>query len=208
MKKIINIVIIIIIVTILIFPTKIYAIDNLINIVDEFEKMGDEPENVIDVNELKETSNYIYNLLLTIGIAVAVVVGAILGIKTIMATVEEKAKLKEMFIPYLIGCVIIFAAFPIWKVVIQFEKQVEKDQHVIEGETNYYYYEKGKNEGRAFVLELAETYNIVPKNKGVEWLTEGKGWRELDCFCELVENNYGNVVEIKYNSDLYPDDSF
>ena len=59
MKKIINIVIIIIIVTILIFPTKIYAIDNLINIVDEFEKMGDEPENVIDVNELKETSNYI-----------------------------------------------------------------------------------------------------------------------------------------------------
>lgn len=208
MKKIINIVIIIIIVTILIFPTKIYAIDNLINIVDEFEKMGDEPENVIDVNELKETSNYIYNLLLTIGIAVAVVVGAILGIKTIMATVEEKAKLKEMFIPYLIGCVIIFAAFPIWKFVIQFEKQVEKDQHVIEGETNYYYYEKGKNEGRAFVLELAETYNIVPKNKGVEWLTEGKGWRELDCFCELVEDNYGNVVEIKYNSDLYPDDSF
>ena len=64
-------------------------------------------------------------MLLTIGIAIAVIVGAILGIKIITAEVEEKAKLKEMIIPYILGCVIVFSAFSIWKTIVQIGSNIE-----------------------------------------------------------------------------------
>lgn len=127
MKKLLNILIISMLLLILIFPTKVLAtdIDKLIEKGQNFLNKGDPLENVIDVNELKSTSNYIYNLLLTIGIAIAVIVGAILGIKIIIATAEEKAKLKEMIIPYILGCVIVFSAFSIWKTIVKIGSNIE-----------------------------------------------------------------------------------
>lgn len=127
MKKLLNILIISMLLLILIFPTKVLAtdIDKLIEKGQNFLSKGDPLENVIDVNELKSTSNYIYNLLLTIGIAIAVIVGAILGIKIIIATAEEKAKLKEMIIPYILGCVIVFSAFSIWKTIVKIGSNIE-----------------------------------------------------------------------------------
>ena len=35
-----------------------------------------------------------------------------------MASAEDKAKIKEAMIPYVIGCIVIYGAFFIWKVVI------------------------------------------------------------------------------------------
>ena len=103
-------------------------IDELIGKGQNFLSKGDPLENVINVNELQSTSKNIYNLLLTIGIAIAVIVGAILGIKIITAEVEEKAKLKEMIIPYILGCVIVFSAFSIWKTTVKIGSNIE---HVV-----------------------------------------------------------------------------
>ena len=130
MKKLLNILIISMLLLILIFPTKVLAtdIDELIGKGQNFLSKGDPLENVINVNELQSTSKKIYNLLLTIGIAIAVIVGAILGIKIITAEVEEKAKLKEMIIPYILGCVIVFSAFSIWKTIVQIGSNIE---HVV-----------------------------------------------------------------------------
>ena len=47
----------------------------------------------------------------------AVVVAAYLGIKFITSSVEEQAKVKESLIPFVVGCVVIFGAFGIWKLV-------------------------------------------------------------------------------------------
>ena len=35
-----------------------------------------------------------------------------------LSTAEDKAKVKESLIPYIVGCVIIFSAFIIWKAII------------------------------------------------------------------------------------------
>ena len=35
-----------------------------------------------------------------------------------VGSVEEQAKIKETLIPYVIGCVIIFGAFGIWKLLV------------------------------------------------------------------------------------------
>lgn len=53
-----------------------------------------------------------------LGIALSVIVGSLIGIKFMFGGIEEKVKMKEVIIPYIIGCVIVFGAFGIWKLVI------------------------------------------------------------------------------------------
>ena len=51
-------------------------------------------------------------------IFLAVAVGMFLGIKFMISSAEDKAKVKEALIPYIAGCVVIFGAFIIWKLTI------------------------------------------------------------------------------------------
>ena len=66
----------------------------------------------------------IYNILLIIGMAVAVVIGTVLGVKFLIGSMEEKAQIKEALIPFVIGCVVVFGAFGIWKAVISVGSKV------------------------------------------------------------------------------------
>ncbi len=75
-------------------------------------------ENAINTEILSDTSNLIYNTFVIIGVCAAVIVGAILGLKFIMGSVEEKVKVKESLVPFIIGCVVLFGAFGIWRLVI------------------------------------------------------------------------------------------
>lgn len=72
----------------------------------------------IDNNKLKRASDSIYNLLSSTGMIISVIVGIVLGITFMMASAEDKAKVKEALIPYIVGCVVVFGAFGIWKIVI------------------------------------------------------------------------------------------
>ena len=73
----------------------------------------------IDNGSLKELSDTIYNILLILGIVIAVIIGTILGIKFVTGSVEQKAKIKDALIPFVVGCVVIFGAFGIWKLVVE-----------------------------------------------------------------------------------------
>jgi len=90
----------------------------------EKEYQTDKP---LDENALKVSSDYIYNVLLAIGIIAALIVGTIIGIKIIVGTVEEKAKIKEALVPYIIGCIVVFSAFAIWKQVINIGNALEDE---------------------------------------------------------------------------------
>jgi len=96
------------------------ALENIFTEGDKFIELGISQggSNVIDENKLKIEINNIYNILFAIGIALSVVVGAILGIKFMIGSVEEQAKIKETLIPYMLGCLVVFGAFGIWKIVI------------------------------------------------------------------------------------------
>lgn len=67
-------------------------------------------------SELYTIISNIYNILLPLGIAVTVIIGGVLGIKFMMASAEDKAKVKESLVPYVIGCIAIYGAFGIWKI--------------------------------------------------------------------------------------------
>ncbi len=98
----------------------IYAADNPDNIMDgadKFVQKGEEQLNV-DNKPLQNTSNFIYNLLLAIGIVIAVIVGMVIGIKYMTGSVEEKAEVQKIFVGYVVSCFVLFGAFGIWKFVV------------------------------------------------------------------------------------------
>ena len=72
----------------------------------------------INSTELNKPSSEIYNILTSFGMIIAVVVGIVLGIKYMIAGADEKAEVKETLLPYIIGCVVTFGAFGIWRILI------------------------------------------------------------------------------------------
>lgn len=114
-KKIITLVLIVLLIN-LVFLPNVYGISKMISDGDKFVSTGGTGVPISN-NALKDTSSTIYNILLGIGIAVAVIVGAFLGIQFIFGSVEGKAKIAEALVPYIIGCAVVFGAFGIWKFV-------------------------------------------------------------------------------------------
>ena len=75
----------------------------------------------ITVNEveLQHSIEVLYDALFRLGVVVTVIIGGTLGIKFMVASADDKAKVKESMVPYIIGCVAIFGAFTIWKICIE-----------------------------------------------------------------------------------------
>lgn len=89
---------------------------------DRFLSMGSSAATGDDVasdNEIMEIMNDIYSIIFPLGVVATVMVGGFLGIKFMLASAEDKAKVKESMVPYVIGCVVIYGAFGIWRICIQ-----------------------------------------------------------------------------------------
>ena len=120
-KKGIKIILIIIlmIMSIQLCSFQVYAADTIDEVMqgaDKFVTQGAKTD--IDQKALEDTSDLLYNILLGIAMVVAVIVGLIIGIRFMVSGVDEKAKVKEELMPYVIGCFIVFGAFGIWKIIV------------------------------------------------------------------------------------------
>ncbi len=125
-----KILIILFILQIIILPVQSNATsiwDDIFSSGDKFIQKGKEQAtssnqqsggSVISDKEIKEANSDIFNILLSVGIVLAVLVGGVLGVKFMIASAEDKAKIKEAMIPYVLGCIVIFGAFGIWKLAI------------------------------------------------------------------------------------------
>ena len=123
MKKKIFIIFVIILINILICNFNVVKADSGLTSVitggDDFINAGKGDNTTsIDYGKLQNTSNEIYNILLTCAVIVAVIISAILGIKFMLGSMEEKAQIKEALIPFVIVCIVAFGAFGIWKIFI------------------------------------------------------------------------------------------
>lgn len=118
-KLLINIMVIFIILFNLFIPNAYAGPQDIMNRAEGFVNNGENGGNVINNDALREGSNTLYNVLLVIGIAVAFIWGIVLGIQFITGSLGEKADVKKNLIVYIIGCIIIFGAFGIWKLLLQ-----------------------------------------------------------------------------------------
>ena len=117
-KKIVINILIILLINVILLPNSYVLASDIIESGSDFLEKGGDINDVINQEVLKNTSNYTFKVLLSIGICITVIVGAILGFQFILGSAEGKAKVSEALIPYIIGCFIIFGAFTIWSIVI------------------------------------------------------------------------------------------
>lgn len=94
------------------------SLNDVMNNGNSFLNAGSESSTMIDQNDLKSLSNFISGVLLTIAIGVTVITGAIMGLNFITQSIEEKAKVKESMVPWVIGIIVSFGAFTIWEVAV------------------------------------------------------------------------------------------
>ena len=83
---------------------------------DDF--ITDGSNDKLDMQDFQTQFGDIYNIVLQIGLGLAVIVGIVLGVKFILSSVEGKAEVKKMLIVYVVSCVVIFGSFGIWKIVV------------------------------------------------------------------------------------------
>ena len=113
--------------------TKTLAWSQIISDGKDFVSDGEKSGQAnIDTGKLQETSGFLYNILLTAGIVVAVIVATALGVQFMIGGAEGQAKVKEMIIPFIAGCIIVFGGFGFWKIAVSIGKKIES----VEGGSN------------------------------------------------------------------------
>ena len=106
--------------------TKVSAWSPIKNIGDDFIKIGEQAgEPTVDEIRMKDLSSYIYNILLAAGVIVAVVVATVLGIQFMIGGAEGQAKVKEMLVPFVVGCIVVFGGFGFWKIALTVGQKIE-----------------------------------------------------------------------------------
>ena len=82
-------------------------------------------ETVIEQTKLQNVIKSLYNILLVVAMVVAVITGLIIAIKFMTSSVEGKAEVKKVLLPYLISCAVTFGAFGIWKLIVEILNNLE-----------------------------------------------------------------------------------
>jgi len=148
MKKIIFKILTILAILILLFSinTKVFAWSEIIQDGKSFISQADSSKANIKEKNLQELSGFLYNVLLSAGVVIAVIVATALGIKFVTGGAEGQAKVKEMLIPFVAGCIIVFGGFTIWKLALTIGNQIENTEtHGTTGDpTTEYIVENGK----------------------------------------------------------------
>lgn len=121
MKKIIIKSIILLLICIIVIPN--FALANDIN-PEEFKEIY----NTGETSGIKQAGGYALGIAQVVGIAVGVIMLIILGIKYMLMTwdADDKAKIKEKLVPYVIGAVIMFGATGFLTIVANFAQNMDQ----------------------------------------------------------------------------------
>ncbi len=131
MKTILSKIVLILIILMLLFSinTEVSAFSEIIqdgaDFISKGEQGKDNSEIPITAESIQDVSGYIYNILLAAGVVIAVIVATVLGIQFMIGGAEGQAKVKEMILPFVVGCIIVFGGFGFWKIAISIGKQIE-----------------------------------------------------------------------------------
>lgn len=102
--------------------------DQVIGLGTDFLREGKEESlnnSYVSDGETAQIITILFNSLLTLGVIITVAIGGVLGIKFMTSSAEDKAKIKESMVPYVIGSAVIFGSLAIWKISITIFSQME-----------------------------------------------------------------------------------
>lgn len=129
LKVMIKIILLMLIIqTIYTSKTEALSLDGIFKAGDNFINEGkteSQKNEAINYEEFRLTTNNIGSVLTTLGIVLTVIIGGILGIQIMWGSIEQQVKAKEMIMPYVVGCIVIFGAFGIWKLAVTIFSQLQ-----------------------------------------------------------------------------------
>ena len=95
-----------------------FSLEDVINSGNDFLNADGGQTLPVKESSLQDLSNTVSGILLSIAIIVTLISAVVMGINFAIQSVEDKAKIKESMIPWVIGIFISFGAFTIWKIVM------------------------------------------------------------------------------------------
>lgn len=156
MKKVLKKIILILIILMLLFSinSKVFAWSEIVSDGQSFINQG---ESKIDNADLQNASGYLYNILLATGVVIAVIVATVLGVQFIIGGAEGQAKVKEMMLPYIVGCIIVFGGFGLWKIAVTVGDNLEN--------ANSSSYTKDESTGKLY-CECGDELSVREQHQG------------------------------------------
>lgn len=99
-------------------PIKVADMSNIINAGNEFIRKGEEANNGnTSVEHFATELAPIGSILAAVGLLIFLAVLAIMGIKWVIAKPDQKAKLQQQLIGFVVAAVVFFGAVGIWNLV-------------------------------------------------------------------------------------------
>ena len=99
--------------------SKAFSVDDIIESGNDFLNAADSQVTITPSEDgLMKLSQSISSVLLTIAIGITLISAIVMAINFIVQSVEDKAKIKESMIPWIIGIFISFGAYGIWKITM------------------------------------------------------------------------------------------
>lgn len=119
-KKISLILTFVMIISLFIGTTNLYAADGGLNTVIDGMKNASTISTADAGSNVAKAINDVIGLLQITGTGISVIVVTMLGIKYLIASPSEKADTKKMIMPILIGCILLFGAVNLVAIVADF----------------------------------------------------------------------------------------
>lgn len=107
-----------VIVVLLIMDSQVYAVD--FGKADNFISIGSSNMQIGDLGSIGNEFSAIGSILTYIGAGILVGATAYMGILYLTATPEKQAKLKQQLIGLVVSAIVVFGAYGIWKIVVNF----------------------------------------------------------------------------------------
>lgn len=99
--------------------TDVFAIGDILSSGDSFLEAGTNATTAMPATDKLQTlSDTVSSVLLTIALGVTLISAFVMAINFAIQSVEDKAKVKEAMVPWIIGILISFGAFGIWKLTM------------------------------------------------------------------------------------------
>lgn len=106
-------------ITLLVITSLLFIINPIANATINPDEYKPKEPNRSDVDRIIEIANPIIGTIKTVGIVIAVITMAILGVKYMTGSVSEKAEYKKTMMPYLVGAIMVVAITQLLGIIIE-----------------------------------------------------------------------------------------
>lgn len=175
-------ILLIIISTILLLNSKVFAIEP-VEVLTDTQIQGGE--------ELEKLGETILGIITAVGIILAVIILIVIGIKYMTGSVEEKAGYKKAMLPYAIGCIILVCAPAIANIVYEMSEDMQATEII-----QVRYHKENNMNGHFYGLGCGkiEAYCNCNRNNAVF----EEGYYCTGCRTLLYDGTYCEKCDVSY----------